>query len=74
LTTHVAIANPLISFDIVLRVVYDATMTWQIRNVPEEAHRILKHEAVDRGIPLNTLVIEILTAAAEKLQRKAVTK
>jgi len=46
-------------------------MKWQIRNVPDEAHKILKHEAVDRGISLNTLVVEILSKAAEKISGKA---
>ena len=45
-------------------------MKWQIRNVPDEAHKVLKHEAVDRGISLNTLVVEILAKAAEKIGGK----
>jgi len=46
-------------------------MKWQIRDVPEEAHKVLKHEAVDRGISLNALVIEILKKAAERISGKA---
>jgi len=43
-------------------------MKWQIRNVLDEAHKALKHEAVDREISLNTLVVEIITKAAEKIE------
>jgi predicted HicB family RNase H-like nuclease len=46
-------------------------MKVQIRDVPDEVHRILKHEAIDRGCPLNTLLIEILTKAVEKIAGKA---
>ena len=55
--------------DTMLRMVYGPTMTWQIRNVPDRVHKVLKHEAVDRGSSLNTLVIEILTAVAEKIEK-----
>ena len=46
-------------------------MTWQIRNVPDEVHKALRHEAVDRGLSLNALVIEILSKAAEKIIARA---
>jgi len=41
------------------------------RDVPDQVHKALKHEAVDRGISLNALVNEILTKAAEKIGAKA---
>jgi predicted HicB family RNase H-like nuclease len=43
-------------------------MKLQTRDVPDQVHKTLKHEAVDRGLSLNTLVIEILTKAAEKIE------
>lgn len=43
-------------------------MKLQTRDVPDEVHKILKHEAVDRGLSLNSLVIEILQKAAEKIE------
>ena len=48
-------------------VLYSDYMKLQTRDVPEAVHKALKHEAVDRGVSLNTLVIEILTRAAEKI-------
>lgn len=45
-------------------------MKLQTRDVPDDVHKVLKHEAVDRGISLNTLVIEILEKAAEKITGK----
>ena len=47
---------------------YSDSMKWQIRDVPDEAHKVLKHEAVDRGISLNALVIELIVKAAEKIE------
>jgi len=38
------------------------------RDVPDDVHKVLKHEAVDRGTSLNALVIEILSKAAEKIE------
>ena len=43
-------------------------MTWQIRNVPDQVHKVLRHEALDQGTSVNALVIEILTKAAEKIE------
>jgi predicted HicB family RNase H-like nuclease len=45
-------------------------MKLQTRDVPDEVHKILKHEAVDRGISLNALVVEILSKAAERIGGK----
>jgi hypothetical protein len=57
-----------ISVDTVLRVVYAESMTWQIRNVPDKVHSVLRHEALDRKTSVNALVIEILSKAAEKIE------
>ncbi|MGA2974935.1 MAG: hypothetical protein ABSF77_06470 [Spirochaetia bacterium] len=43
-------------------------MTWQIRNVPDKVHSVLRHEALDRKTSVNALVIEILSKAAEKIE------
>jgi|GEM_PF-3365875 len=46
-------------------------MKLQTRDFPDDLHKILKHEAVDRGISLNALVIDILKKAAERISGKA---
>ncbi len=46
---------------------YSGCMKLQTRDVPDEVHKVLKHKAVDRGISLNALVIEILSKAAKEI-------
>ena len=41
-------------------------MEMRIRRLPPEVHKRLKLEAVRQGIPLNDLVVRILSAEAKK--------
>ena len=50
-------------------VLYNASMTLMARNVPDELHRALKLQAVERGVTLNALVIELLSAVSGKVVR-----
>ena len=50
-------------------VLYNASMTLMARNVPDELHRALKLRAVERGVTLNVLVIELLSAVPGKVVR-----
>ena len=50
-------------------VLYNASMTLMARNVPDELHRALKLRAVERGVTLNALVIELLSAVPGKAVR-----
>ena len=50
---------------------YNASMTLMARNVPDELHRALKLRAVERGVTLNALVIELLSAVSGKVVRAA---
>ena len=50
-------------------VLYNASMTLMARNVPDELHRALKLRAVERGVTLNALVIELLSAVSGKVVR-----
>ena len=52
-------------------VLYNASMTLMTRNVPDELHRALKLRAVERGVTLNALVIELLSAVPGKAVRAA---
>ena len=52
---------------------YNASMTLMARNVPDELHRALKLRAVERGVTLNALVIELLSAVSGKVVRAAPT-
>ena len=42
-------------------VLYSVSMTLMTRNVPDELHQALKIRAVERGVTLNALVIELLS-------------
>ena len=42
------------------------TQTIMIRHVPRSIHNALHHLAIDRRVSLNTLLLEILVAAAKK--------
>ena len=52
---------------------YNASMTLMTRNVPDEVHRALKLRAVERGVTLNALVIELLSAVPSKAMRSSPT-
>lgn len=47
---------------------YSASMTslLQIRNVPDEVHRVLKARAAERGESLNSFLIQVLSREAAR--------
>ena len=38
------------------------SMNLLIRNIPDELHKALRHEAVDRGVSMNALLLERIGA------------
>jgi len=45
-------------------------MAFMLRNLPNEVKNELKHLAIDRGISLNRLIIDILIEYVSKIPKK----